>query len=94
MRPLMVINGIMLGSSFSIAVSLALVLIVFLVIGEDYPRVRQETEPLIVSMFIFIGMTIISAASFYTLAKNPPLKRPAQGLMWLGLCATAWFYWP
>jgi len=94
MRPLMVINGIMLGSSLSIAVSLGLVLIVFLVIGDDYPRVRQETGALLVSMFIFIGMTIISAASFYTLAKNHRLRKLAQGLMWLGLCATAWFYWP
>lgn len=94
MRPLMVVNGIMLGSSLSIAVSLALVLIVFLVIGEDYPRVRQETGALLVSMFIFIGMTIISAASFYTLAKNHPFRKLAQGLMWLGLSATAWFYWP
>ena len=90
----MVINGILLGSSLSIAVSLALVLVVFLVIGDDHPRVRQETGPLLVSMFIFIGMTIISGASFYTLAKRLPGRRLAQASMWIGLGATVWYYWP
>ena len=94
MRPLMVINGILLGSSLSIAVSLALVFIVFLVIGDDYPRIEQEREPLVASIFIFTGMTIISAASFYTLAKNHAQRYPAQALMWLGVGATAWYYWP
>ena len=94
MRPLMVINGILLGSSLSIAVSLALVLIVFLVIGDDYPRVQQENGPLLVSLMIFIGMTILSALSFYTLAKTHPRRFQAQVLMYLGLLATGWYYWP
>lgn len=94
MRPLMVINGILLGSAFSIAVSLALVLIVFLIIGDDYPRVKQESGPLLASMFVFIGMTIISATSFYTLVKNHRMRHTAQAAMWLGLAATVWYYWP
>ena len=94
MRPLMVINGILLGSALSIAVSLAMVYVVFLVIGDDYPRVLDEKEPLVVSIFIFTGMTIISALSFYTLAKKHPQRQVAQALMWLGLAATAWYYWP
>ena len=94
MRPLMVINGILLGSSLSIAVSLTLVFVVFLVIGDDYPRVQAEKGALVVSIFIFTGMTIISAASFYTLAKKYPQRHVAQALMWTGLAATAWYYWP
>lgn len=90
----MVINGILLGSALSIAVSLGLVLIVFLVIGDEHPRVRQESGLLLESMFMFLGMTIISAASFYTLAKTHPRRHVAQALMWLGLAALVWYYWP
>lgn len=94
MRPLMVINGILLGSCLSIAVSLALVLLVFVIIGDDHPRLQDEFRPLLVSLSIFLGMTAISAASFYALAKRHPRRQWLQGLMWLGFVATGWYYWP
>ena len=94
MRPLLVINGILLGSSLSIAVSLLLVLIVFLIIGSDYPRIEREFSPLLSSMLIFTGMTIISAGSFYTQLLGHRSRRWLQGLMWAGFLATGWYYWP
>ncbi|MDJ0940633.1 MAG: hypothetical protein QNJ00_12810 [Woeseiaceae bacterium] len=94
MRPLMVINGILLGSCFSIAVSLGLVLIVFAVIGDEYPRVQREIGPLLKSFFIFIGMTAISALSFYAIVKSDHRRHYAQALMWLGVLLTGWYYWP
>lgn len=94
MRPLMVINGFLLGSCLSITVSLALVLVVFLVIGDEHPRVQHELRPLISSMLIFLGMTIISAGSFYSLATSHRSRFCLQGLMWAGFAATGWYYWP
>lgn len=94
MRPLMVINGILLGSCLSIAVSLLLVLVVFLIIGTDHPRIEQEFEPLVASMLIFMGMTSVAGGSFYTLAIRHRARFWLQGLMWAGLCATGWYYWP
>lgn len=94
MRPLAVITGILLGSSFSIAFSLAAVLIIFTVIGAEQPRLSREFGPLLASFSIFTLMTAISAASFYTLAKHHPLRWYAQGLMWLGFVATGYYYWP
>src|SRR5690606_27629872 len=38
MRPLTVITGIVLGSCVSISVSLGAVLFIFLVLGDEYPR--------------------------------------------------------
>ena len=70
MRPLAVIIGIVCGSCLSIAVSLAAVMFVYLWLGDEYPRVSHEFKPLLASLFIFMGMTAISAASFYTLLKN------------------------
>jgi len=94
MRPLTAVNLIILGSSFAIAFSLAAVLIVVLVLGDEYPRLQREFEPLVTSLFVFLGMTAISAASFYALIKNHRHKYWAQAAMWLGLLATGWFYWP
>jgi hypothetical protein len=94
MRPLTVITGILLGSCLAITVSLAAVLFVFLVLGDEYPRVQHEFEPLLSSMFVFLGMTTISAASFYALLINHASRWWCQVLLWVGLAATVWYYLP
>ena len=94
MRPLTAINLIILGSCFAIAFSLAAVLIVVLVLGDEYPRLQSEFKPLLKSLLVFVGMTILSAASFYGLVRLHRLRFWAQGAMWIGLIATGWFYWP
>ena len=94
MRPLTVITGILLGSSLAITLSLAAVLIIFLILGDDYPRVQHEFDSLVASVSIFLVMTIISAGSFYTLLINHPLRWGVQLLMWAGLAATTWYFLP
>ena len=94
MRPLTMITGILLGSCAAITVSLALVLIVFLLLGDEQPRLQHEFRPLLTSMLIFLGMTAISATSFYSLLVGHRARFLALGLMWLGWLGTAWYYWP
>ena len=94
MRPLTVITGLVAGSCLSITVSLAAVLLVYLILGDEYPRVRQEFKPLLASLFIFLGMTAISAVSFYALLINHKTGRLLQVAMWAGLAATAYYYAP
>ncbi len=94
MRPLTMITGILLGSCAAITISLGLVLIVFLLLGHEHPRLEHEFRPLVGSMLIFLGMTVISAASFYSLLIGHRGRYAAQALMWLGLLGTAWYYWP
>ncbi len=94
MRPLTAINLIILGSSFAITFSLFAVLIVVLVLGDEYPRLQAEFAAVLKSLIVFLGMTAISAASFYALIKLHALRYWAQGAMWLGLVATGWYYWP
>ena len=94
MRPMTVITGILLVSCLSITVSLAAVLIVFLILGDDYPRLRHEFRPLLLSMVIFLAMTITSAMSFYSLIINHRIRHWLQGLMWVSFLTMAWYYWP
>lgn len=94
MQPLTVITGIVLGSCLSIAVSLAAVLLVYLFLGDEYPRVQREFWPLVTSLALFLGMTTISAASFYARVTNHTIAPVLQLLMWAGIGGVAWYYWP
>jgi hypothetical protein len=94
MRPLTVITGILLGSCLAITVSLAAVLFVFIVLGDDYPRLQHEFKPLLHSMLIFLGMTTISAVSFYTLIISHRARYWPLAIMFIGLAATIWYYLP
>jgi uncharacterized membrane protein len=94
MRPLSVVTLIILGSCFAITFSLTAVIIVFLVLGDEYPRLQHEFEPLLKSLLIFLGMTAIAAASFYTMMKNHAARYWAQAAMWLGLFGVGYYYWP
>ncbi len=94
MRPLTAVTLMILGSCFAIMVSLTAVIIVVLVLGEEYPRLQHEFDPLLKSLGVFVGMTAISALSFYSLLKKHPARYWAQAAMWLGLIATGWYYWP
>ena len=94
MRPLAVITGILLGSSFSIMFSLAAVMIVFLLLGDEHPRLADESRALVGSLFIFTVLTVISAASFYTILKDHAMRWVAQAVMWTGLLATGAYFWP
>jgi len=94
MRPLTVVTGIMLGSCLSIAVSLAAVLFIFVLLGDEYPRLNYEFDALVSSLLIFTAMTAISALSFYWMLIGDPRRRIAQLMLWTGLAATAFYYWP
>jgi len=94
MRPLAVVNGIVLGSCASIAVSLLAVMVVYIILGDEYPRVQDEFGPLLASTLIFFSMTVISAASFYSLLVNHKTALYLQAVMLLGLLATGWYFWP
>ena len=94
MRPLTAVTLIILGSCFAIMVSLAAVIVVVLVLGDEYPRLQREFDPLLDSLLIFVGMTTISATSFYGLLKNHDFRYWGQAAMWTGLFLTGWYYWP
>jgi hypothetical protein len=94
MRPLSVITLIILGSSFAITFSLAAVIFVVLILGDDYPRLGNEFEPLLASLLLFLVMTAIAAASFYSLLKEHALRYWLQATMWLGLFLVGLYYWP
>ena len=94
MRPLSVVTLIVLGSSFAITFSLAAVVLVVLLLGTDHPRLASEFEPLLKSLGLFLGMTAVAAASFYSLAKEMAGRYWLQAALWLSLFGVGYYYWP
>ena len=94
MRPLSVVTLIVLGSSFAITFSLAAVVLVVLVLGTDHPRLASEFDPLVKSLGLFLGMTVVAAASFYSLVREFAARFWLQAAMWLSLFGIGYYYWP
>jgi len=94
MHPLTVVTGVLLGSSLSIMLSLAAVMIIYLVLGDEYPRVAHEFSALIESTLIFLGLTTISGLSFYSLVKRLASRWWLQAALWAALAGTTFYYWP
>lgn len=94
MQPLTIITGIVLGSAASISLGLCVVLIIFLILGDEYPRLAAEFRPLLGSLTLFFAMTAVAAVSFYALLKKVWWRWPTQLLLWVDVLTTGWFYWP
>ena len=94
MRPLTFITGILLGSSVSITLRLTAVILIFLILGDEYPRLAYEFSNLIKSALIFVVLTAIPAASFYCLLKEWKNRWWLQFALWASLPATGFYYWP
>jgi hypothetical protein len=94
MRPLTVLIGIILGSTVAIALGLTMVLIVFLILGNQEPQLRAEFRPLLQSAAVFTGLALVAAASFAGSLRRLHWRRWAIGALWAALIFVTWLYWP
>lgn len=94
MRPLTAVTLIILGSCIAITISLLAVVIVVLILGDEYPRLQHEFGTLRESLAIFTVMTVVSTLSFYGILKRHKARYWGQAAMCLGLLLTGWYYWP
>ena len=82
MKPLTVLTGIILGSAASIFLGLAVVLLLFAIVGDGDPRVESQFKPLIQSTLVFMALTGVGAWSFLGLVKDRPWRWWAQLALW------------
>lgn len=94
MRPLAVLIGIVMGSTVSMAVGLAMTLAVFLLLPDQAARVGEELWPLTRTLGFMIGLAGVAAASFYGELRDRRWRRLANGALILALGLTGWLYWP
>lgn len=94
MRPLTVVNAIILGSAAAITFGLTGVLIIFLILRGQHPELASEFGPLTRSSLQFAVLTVVSAVSFVAMFKTLRWRWIAQTAMWFTVAAIGLLYWP
>lgn len=93
MRPLAVLNGIILGCSASIMIGLAVTLFIYWVLLDDYPqRLSGELGPLIRYTSLFVAVTALASAGFVGQILDKRWKWIAEIALLAGLVATGWYF--
>ncbi len=94
MRPLAVLLGIVMGSTVSIALCLAMTLVVFLLIPEFATRVGEEFPPLMRTLAGSTALAAFAALSFYGELRDTRWRRVAHLALTLALAVTVLVAWP
>lgn len=94
MSPLAVLTGIVLGSAVTIALGLAMVIVVFVSLSGDQPALAREYGHLLTSFLLFLGLSLVSGYAFAATLRRRHWLWYAQGGTWAAIALIAWYYWP
>ncbi len=94
MRPLGFLTGVVLGSAASIALVLAIIVVIFALSIGRQPAVGREFPSLLTAAALFALLAATAGAAFVGLQRERPWRWFAQAAMWLALAAVGWYYWP
>jgi hypothetical protein len=94
MRPLVVLLGIVMGSTVSIATALVLTGVVFLLLPEYAARLAEERQPLMVACLLSVLLAGVAATSFYGELRVRSWRYAAHGVLLAVMAIALWTYWP
>lgn len=94
MRPITVLNGIIMGSCGSIFTGIAVTLVIFLVIGPENPSLQRELGPLLRYAAIFLALTGLSTVAFIGQLLLKRWRWWAQGVMLVAVSAAVVYLLP
>ncbi len=94
MRPLVVLLGIVMGSTVSIALTLLLIGVVYLLMPEYAERLAEEKEQVLAACLIAVFLAALAVASFYAELRSRSWRYAAHVALALVLATVLWVYWP
>ena len=94
MRPLTIINLLLLGTAVSISLSLSVVALLFVLLAPKYPQMGAEIGTLFKSTALFYVLTALCGVSFIGLLRERRWRWVAQAAMWAGLVVVVWYFLP
>jgi hypothetical protein len=94
MRPLVVLLGIVMGSTVSIALAMLLTGVVFLLLPEYGARLAEERNPLLLACLLSVSLAAVAATSFYGELRTRSWRYGAHGALLVMLALALWTYWP
>ncbi len=94
MGPLGFLTGVVLGSAASIAMVLAMVVVIFALTAGGRAALGAEYPSLLAAAGLFGLLAAAAAAAFVGLQQTRPWRWVAQGAMWLALGLVVLYFWP
>ena len=94
MRPLVVLLGIVMGSTVSIALGLLMTGVVFLLLPGSDARLVDESRPLMASCLLSVVLAAAAAASFVSELRQRHWRYLAHVGLLAMLAIAVWTYWP
>ena len=94
MRPFVVLLGIVMGSTVSIAFALVLTGVVFLLLPEYADRLADERRPLLLACSLSVLLAAIAVTSFYGELRQRNWRYGAHVALAAILGIALWTYWP
>jgi hypothetical protein len=94
MGPLGFLTGVVLGSAASIALVLAMVVVIFALTSGAHPAIGAEYPRLLATSGLFAVLAGIAGLAFTGLQRRRPWRWYAQTALWLALVLLGWYYWP
>jgi cytochrome bd-type quinol oxidase subunit 2 len=94
MRPLVVLLGIVMGSTVSIALGLVMTGVVFLLIQDTDSRLADESRPLMGNILLSVALAAVAFGSFLGELKQRRWRLAAHAGLILMLGIAFWTYWP
>ena len=94
MRPLVVLLGIVMGSTVSIAAALLMTGVVFLLLPGYAERVADEQAPLKMACLLSVILAGVATTSFYGELRERRWRLGAHVALTLMLTIALWTYWP
>lgn len=94
MRPMTMLNGVLLGTAAAIALGSAVTLFIVAVLASESARLQAEQRPLLVTTVLFAVLTALCAAAFIGHLRERAWRWAAQFGVMLGIVAVVAFFWP
>jgi hypothetical protein len=94
MRPFVVLLGIVMGSTVSIALTLLMTGVVFLLMPEYADRLADERRPLLLACSLSAVLATVAFTSFYGELRLRTWRYAAHGALAVILAISLWTYWP
>jgi FtsH-binding integral membrane protein len=95
MRPLAVLIGIIMGSTFTLFAGLSLTWITLLFVPKEQAgELFGEQSTLRIAIAVFGTLSAVAGMSFYAQIRERRWRPVAHLAMTLCLCGAVWLYWP
>lgn len=83
-----------MASAGAIALGLVVVVVIYLIVGDDAPAVRREIPVLWANAGLFTAFSLVSVAAFYAQITQKAWWGAAVAAQLLALALLVFYYWP